>query len=62
MIDENCLASQLKLVPVSAKPVIVPWVVIVSSVETACVAALLWVELDLFCDKPAHYGSNGSNN
>ena len=41
------LAAQLKLVPVTTIPVIVPWIVIVSSIENACIATLLWVELDL---------------
>ena len=39
------LKSQL---PVSTIPVIVSWIVIVSSIENACIATLLWVELDLF--------------
>ena len=37
-------------VPVStiATPVVVSWIVIVSPIETSCVATLLWIELDLF--------------
>ena len=37
-------------VPVSTvpTPVVVSWIVIVSPIETSCVATLLWIELDLF--------------
>ena len=40
-------------VPVSTipTPVVVTWIVIVSPIETSCVATLLWIELDLFKKK-----------